>query len=353
MPIRSIASCTTGGPLGSRARERRGGHHQRVLAAVAAGEPGERGTVARLHLLDAERSHVLEVAERQHQAKQPLRVEIVGPGLPPWVVVGPQPRAVRPLVERQHHDRYRGRLGEAQTGALEQLAHRIRLVAHGQLGEVAGARQLLVGDLEVLHVAFDVEIADRRQEPVLLGRHQPAQQPLEPLRLALQQRRLARRDRVGGGGIDRDAADLEDRRIALRMAAGGQRQQARPGLRRERNRDANGALQSRPDRLSWRTFRARFERQPSQARSHDTRDAGDARRESLSSRRSRYRRRPRAGQGDRAAGALDRAARRHRRARRLRRPVRSARGGLRAAAAGRRDRRRRHQAAIAGAERPP
>ena len=61
----------------------------------------------------------------------------------------------------------------------------------------------------------------------------------------------------------------------------------------------------------------------------------------------------RAGQGDRAAGPLDRAPRRRRRARRLRRPVRPARGGLRAAAAGRRDRRRRHQAAAAGAERPP
>ena len=56
--------------------------------------------------------------------------------------------------------------GVAQPVVLQQLAHRVRLVTHGELGEIAVARDLLLGDLEVLHVALDVGGTPPRQATV-------------------------------------------------------------------------------------------------------------------------------------------------------------------------------------------
>ena len=169
MPPRRISSSSAGAwpaRLGRRrsAAARRGDHHQHVLAAVARGQSARAPPCRRpCACVGRHRGHVLEIAQRQDQAEQPLGIQMVGPGLPPWIVVRPQARRLRGA-------RYTGsttsgsetRLGVAEPAALQQLAHRVRLVAHRELGEIAVAGDLLVGDLEVLHVALDL---GRRRPP--------------------------------------------------------------------------------------------------------------------------------------------------------------------------------------------
>ena len=101
---------------------------------------------------------------------------------------------------------------------LQQLAHRVRLVAHRELGEIAVARDLLLGDLEVLHVALDLGRPHYRQPAVGIGWRQAAQQAAQAFDLTLHQRLLARGDGVGGRRVDRDAAHLEQPGRILRAS---------------------------------------------------------------------------------------------------------------------------------------
>ena len=101
---------------------------------------------------------------------------------------------------------------------LQQLTHGVRLVAHGELGEIAVAGDLLLGDLEVLHVALDLGRTHYRQQTIRLGWRQTAQQAAQAFDLTLHQRLLARCDGVGGRCVDRDPAHLEQIGRILRAA---------------------------------------------------------------------------------------------------------------------------------------
>jgi hypothetical protein len=132
------------------------------------------------------------------------------------VLLWPQLGTFARPIYRQDHDRLRYPFGVTEPVVLQQLAHRVRLVAHRELGEIAVAGDLLIGDLEVLDVAFDLGRPDCRQPAVGLGWRQAAQQAAQAFDLALHQRLLARGDGVGSRRVDRDPAHLEQVRRSLR-----------------------------------------------------------------------------------------------------------------------------------------